>query len=38
MRDQVAEVTHDLVLLATGREIDQYERYRKELAVAAGRR
>jgi energy-coupling factor transporter ATP-binding protein EcfA2 len=37
MRDQVAEVTHDLVLLATGREIDQYERYRKELAVAAGR-
>ena len=38
MRDQVAEVTHDLVLLATGREIAQYERYRKELAVAAGRR
>ena len=38
MRDQVAEVAHDLVLLATGREIDQYERYRKELAVAAGRR
>jgi GTP-binding protein EngB required for normal cell division len=38
MRDQVAEVTHDLVLLAAGREIDQYERYRKELAVAAGRR
>ena len=38
MRDQVAEVTHDLVLVATGREIDQYERYRKELAVAAGRR
>jgi hypothetical protein len=38
MRDQVAEVTHDLVLLATGREIDQYERFRKELAVAAGRR
>ena len=38
MRDQVAEVTHDLVLLATGREIDQYERYRKELSVAAGRR
>lgn len=35
MRDQVAEVTHDLVLLATGREIDQYERYRKELAAAA---
>jgi energy-coupling factor transporter ATP-binding protein EcfA2 len=38
MRDQVAVVTHDLVLLATGREIDQYERYRKELATAAGRR
>ena len=37
MRAQVAKVTHDLVLLATGREIDQYERYRKELAVAAGR-
>ena len=37
MRDQVAEVTHDLVLLPTGREIDQYERYRRELAVAAGR-
>ena len=37
MRDQVAEVTHDLVLLAAGREIDQYERYRRELAVAAGR-
>jgi energy-coupling factor transporter ATP-binding protein EcfA2 len=38
MRDQVAAVTRDLVLLAAGREIDQYERYRKELAVAAGRR
>ncbi|HEX9042227.1 MAG TPA: GTPase [Trebonia sp.] len=38
MRDQVAAVTHDLVLVATGREIGQYERYRKELAVAAGRR
>ena len=38
MRDQVAEVTHDLVLVATGREIAQYERYRRELAVAAGRR
>jgi energy-coupling factor transporter ATP-binding protein EcfA2 len=38
MRDQVAEVTRDLVLLAAGREIDQYERYRRELAVAAGRR
>ena len=38
MRDRVAEVTHDLVLLATGREIAQYERYRRELAVAAGMR
>jgi hypothetical protein len=38
MHASVAEVTHDLVLLATGREIDQYERYRKELSVAAGRR
>ena len=37
MRDRVAGVTHDLVLLATGREIAQYERYRRELAVAAGR-
>jgi hypothetical protein len=36
MRDRVTEVTHDLVLLATGREIAQYERFRKELAVAAG--
>ncbi len=38
MRDRVAGVTHDLVLLATGREIAQYERFRRELAVAAGRR
>jgi energy-coupling factor transporter ATP-binding protein EcfA2 len=38
MRNQVAGVTHDLVLVATGREIAQYERYRRELAVAAGRR
>jgi energy-coupling factor transporter ATP-binding protein EcfA2 len=38
MRERVAEVTHDLVLVAAGREIDQYERYRRELAVAAGRR
>ncbi len=35
MRDRVAGVTHDLVLLATGREIAQYERFRRELAVAA---
>ena len=37
MRNRVAGVTHDLVLLATGREIAQYERYRRELTVAAGR-
>jgi energy-coupling factor transporter ATP-binding protein EcfA2 len=37
MRDRVAGVTHNLVLVATGREIAQYERFRKELAVAAGR-
>jgi energy-coupling factor transporter ATP-binding protein EcfA2 len=37
MRDRVAGVTHDLVLLAAGREIAQYERFRRELAVAAGR-
>jgi hypothetical protein len=37
MHDRVAGVTHDLVLLATGREIAQYERFRRELAVAAGR-
>jgi hypothetical protein len=37
MRDRVADVTHDLVLVATGREIAQYERFRRELAVAAGR-
>ena len=36
MRNRVAGVTHDLVLLATGHEIAQYERYRRELAVAAG--
>lgn len=36
MREQVAAVTRDLVLFATGREIAQYERYRKELALAAG--
>jgi hypothetical protein len=28
-------VTHDLILLATGREIAQYERFRRELAVAS---
>ena len=38
MRDRVAGVAHDLVFLATGREIAQYERFRRELAVASGRR
>jgi hypothetical protein len=37
MRDRVAGVAHDLVLLAAGGEIAQYERFRRELAVAAGR-
>jgi GTP-binding protein EngB required for normal cell division len=37
MRGRVAGVTHDLVLVATGQEIAQYERFRRELAVAAGR-
>jgi len=37
MRDRVDGVTHDLVLVATGSEISQYERFRRELAVAAGR-
>jgi energy-coupling factor transporter ATP-binding protein EcfA2 len=37
MRAKVAGVTHDLVLLAAGREIAQYERFRRELAVASGR-
>jgi energy-coupling factor transporter ATP-binding protein EcfA2 len=35
MQDRTATVTHDLVLLATGREVAQYERFRKELAVAS---
>jgi len=38
MRERVAAVTRDLVLDATGREIAQYERFRKELAVAASPR
>ena len=37
MRDRVAGVTRDLVLVPTGHEIAQYERFRRELAVAAGR-
>jgi energy-coupling factor transporter ATP-binding protein EcfA2 len=35
MRDRVADVTRDLVLVPTGREIAQYERFRRELAVAS---
>jgi hypothetical protein len=35
MRDRVVAVTHDLVLDPTGREITQYERFRRELAIAA---
>jgi len=38
MRERVDAVTRDLVLDTTGREIAQYERFRKELAVAAGSR
>jgi hypothetical protein len=37
MRDQVAAATRDLVLVPVGQEITQYERYRKELAVAGAR-
>jgi energy-coupling factor transporter ATP-binding protein EcfA2 len=35
MRDRVSGVTHDLVLVPTGQEIAQYERFRQELAVAS---
>jgi energy-coupling factor transporter ATP-binding protein EcfA2 len=35
MRDQVAGVARDLVLTPTGREIAQYERFRRELAIAS---
>ena len=38
MHDRVATVTRDLVLVATGREIDQYERFRREVVVASGAR
>jgi len=38
MLARVAEVTRDLVLSAVGGEISQYERFRRELAVAAARR
>jgi GTP-binding protein EngB required for normal cell division len=36
MRERVAVVAHDLVLVPTGREIAQYERFRQQLAVAQG--
>jgi GTP-binding protein EngB required for normal cell division len=35
MRDRVSAVTRDLVLVPTGQEISQYERFRRELAVAS---
>jgi energy-coupling factor transporter ATP-binding protein EcfA2 len=35
MRNRVYQVTRDLVLVATGREIAQYERFRRELAIAS---
>ncbi len=35
MRARVSEVTRDLVLVPTGAEIAQYERFRRELAVAS---
>jgi GTP-binding protein EngB required for normal cell division len=38
MRARVAAVTRDLVLVPLGREIAEYERFRRDLAVAAGTR
>jgi hypothetical protein len=38
MHDRVARVALDLVLIATGHEIAQYERFRRELSVASGTR
>ena len=38
MLDRVTSVTRELVLVPAGREIAQYERFRQELAVAAGPR
>jgi GTP-binding protein EngB required for normal cell division len=35
MRTRVSDVTRDLVLVPTGAEITQYERFRRELAVAS---
>jgi GTP-binding protein EngB required for normal cell division len=34
MRERISAVTRDLVLVPTGQEITQYERFRRELAVA----
>jgi GTP-binding protein EngB required for normal cell division len=38
MRERVAAVTRGLVLVPLGQEIAQYERFRRDLAVAAGAR
>jgi energy-coupling factor transporter ATP-binding protein EcfA2 len=38
MRERVAAVARDLVLVPAGREIAEYERFRKELGVAQGPR
>jgi GTP-binding protein EngB required for normal cell division len=35
MRERVSEVTRELVLVPTGREITEYERFRRELALAS---
>jgi hypothetical protein len=37
MREQVTAVARDLVLAPVGREIGEYERFRRELATAQGR-
>jgi GTP-binding protein EngB required for normal cell division len=37
MRERVATVARDLVIVPTGEEIGEYERFRQELAVAWGR-
>ena len=36
MHDRVRAVAHDLVLVPTGQEIHEYERFRRELALAHG--
>jgi hypothetical protein len=38
MREQVAITVRDLVLVPAGREIGEYERFRRELAIAVGSR